>query len=140
MEASTDVLEVLGPETALVLPTVDALPLELPPLADAPPNVLPPVLRVLPPLLEVLAPVVELPPLAVLLVFPPLIVPVVVFVEFWFVCAVFVGLIVRSDAFEAADVPLRLLVLTVPDAEDGLEVSPVVWFVTAQEVEVAGQS
>ena len=97
VEASTEVLELLAPLAALVLPR----------LAEAPPKVLPPLLAVLAPVEEVLAPVVaeevlsdvvvlprELPPDDVLLVLPPVIVPlvsppeivpVVGFVEFWVV-------------------------------------------------------
>lgn len=115
----------------------------------------------MPPLLDVLAPVaaddvlsdvvlfpVEDPPVEVLLVFPPVIVPlvfppaivpVVVFVGFCSIWVLFVGLIVRSDAFEFAEVPLWLLVLTVPVADEGLEVSPMVWLLTEQDVAPVGQ-
>jgi hypothetical protein len=197
LAASTDVLELLEPVLALVLPTVDPLLVlpwvwlavappsvlapvlsEFAPLLDvlapvldvlgplvAPPSVFPPVLSVLPPLLDVLAPVVapprvlpplldvlapgaaeevlsdvvllpvDVPPAAVLLVlppdivplvFPPAIVPVVVFVEFWLVWLLFAGLMVTPEAFEADEVPLKLLLLVVPVADEGLDVSPTV--------------
>ncbi len=69
-----------------------------------------------------------LPPVMVPLVLPPAMVPVVVLVEFWLTCALLVGLMVMSAAelLEADDVPLKLLLLVVPEADDGLDVSPTV--------------
>ncbi len=91
-DASTVVLELLAPVAALVFPTVDPL-LRFPVVADAPPNVFPPLLDVLAPVkadealfADVMLPV-DVPPAAVLVVAPPVtlppeIVPVVVLVEF----------------------------------------------------------
>lgn len=155
-------LEVLAPVEAVLAPVVDDAPPKVLVLVLAPlVSVLPPLLAVLAPVEDVLAPVVAeevllevvvlpvelppvelllvLPPVIVPLVLPPVIVPVVVLVEFCVVWALFVGLMVRSDAFAFAEVPLWLLVLSVPLADDGLLVSPIVWELTAHEVDVAGQ-
>ena len=101
-----------------------------PVLAVAPPSVLLPLLAVLAPveLVAVVELPVDVPPRALLVVLPPVIVPVVVLVEFWLVCGLFVGLMVTfaAELFEAADVPLRLLLLVVPEAAEGLDVFPTV--------------
>lgn len=128
--------EVLAPVDALLLPVV----------ACAPPKVFPPLVAELGPVLFVLVAVVVFPsarlvvfpPEIVPLVLPPLIMPVVVLVEFCVTRASFVGLIVTPDAFEAEDVPLWLLVLMVPVADDGVVVSPIVCCVIEHEVEFGG--
>lgn len=108
-----EVVFVVGPVAALVLPTADVL-LLLPVVAAAPPRVLPPLVEVLAPVLaeelfaaEVVLPVLlVLPPVIVPLVLPPAIVPVVVFVEFWFACCLSFWSIADAEVFEADDVPL----------------------------------
>ena len=103
-------LEITGGETAAATVSVSvrvSVPVELVALVELP---------------------VDVPPRAVLVVFPPLIVPVVVFVEFWLVWGLFVGLMVTfaAELLEAAEVPLKLLLLVVPEADEGLEVFPTV--------------
>lgn len=111
-----EIVLVVGPVYALVLPTADVL-LLLPVVADAPPSVLPPLFEVLAPVLFVAVVVfpVDVPPCAVLLVLPPLIVPlvlppamvpVVVLVEFWFACCLRFWSIADADVFEADELPL----------------------------------
>lgn len=128
--------EVLAPVEALLFPVV----------ACAPPSVLPPLVAELGPVVLVFVAVVVFPserlvvfpPVIVPLVLPPLIMPVVVLVEFWVTRASLVGLMVTPDAFEAEDVPLWLLVLMVPVAEEGVVVSPIVCWVIEHDVEFGG--
>jgi len=108
--------------------------------------VLAPVLFVAELVLPVTVPPFELVVPPVELVVPPLIVPVVLavpplvlLVALWVVVGLIVGLIVVSDAFEAAEVPLWLLELVDPVEEDGVLVSPTFRLVVEHEVAVAGQ-
>ncbi|MEO6093289.1 MAG: hypothetical protein ABIT04_00885 [Novosphingobium sp.] len=120
-------VELLAPVDALLAP-VESVEVLLFPVEEL--VLVPPLLVVVPPLLVVVPPV--------LFVLPPVIVPVVVLVEFCSTLGLTVGLIVTPDEFEAEDVPLWLLVLMVPVADEGVEVLPTVWLVTEQEVEVVG--
>ena len=51
-------------------------------------------------------------------------VPVVVLGEFWLTCCLTCGSMVTPELVELEDVPLWLLVLIVPFASDGFDVSP----------------
>lgn len=158
----------LGPLVALVLPTVELLaplldvapPRVLPPLVevlappvavgsmlfvcmlpvDAPPMALL-LLAVSPPVtVPVVLPPVELPPETLPPVtLPPVIVPSVVLTGLCEIVGLISGLMLTSEAFEAEEVPLWLLVVTVSVADDGFYVSPTVWVLTEQDAVPVGQ-
>ena len=73
-------------------------------------------------------PPVTLPPVIVPSVLPPAICPVVVLTGFcvldWLIRGFNSGLIVTSDALDAEDVPLKLLVVWALSADEGFVVSP----------------
>ena len=123
--------EVLAPVDEVLAPVDDWLFAEVVLPVDAPPCA---VLLVVPPC----AVLVVLPPVMVPVVLPPEIVPVVVLVDVSCGCCRISGLITTSDAFDADDVPLWLLVLKVSVAADGLAVSPMFCDVVEHEVAPGG--
>jgi hypothetical protein len=83
----------------------------------------------------VVLPPVVLPPVTL----PPVIVPVVVLTGLCEIVGRISGLMLTSEAFEAEEVPLWLLVVTVSVADDGFDVSPTFWVLTEQDAVPVGQ-